>query len=510
MRQYEMFEITLRGPELKESWARADVRAEFTHEGKTVTVPGFYAGEGVYKVRFLPMEPGEYTWRVTGAVTGEGREVCAPAVTHGPVRARGRGFAYADGTPFHPFGTTVYALAHQSRELIDRTFETLTAAPFNKVRLCVFPKDYDFNKNEPEHYAFEKNADGTWDTSRPCFAFWDAFEEGLRRLDSLGIQADLILFHPYDRWGFNGMGHEKDLTYLDYLTRRLAAFPNIWWSLANEYELTARTVEEWEDIEAFVSDHDPYGHPLSCHNIFNVWDANRPRITHASIQTKDLLRLPVWQERFAGKPVLIDECAYEGDIEPFWGSITGQEMVRRFWRCVSQGAYCTHGETFYSDDDVLWWAKGGVLHGESPARIGFCRKIVESLPGQLEGEPTFLPRILKAMRSSEEEREAALAALPRHFRVFAQALAKSPDAESYAYSEIGWYGHIGTDVYLRFHDTRPITRDTLELPEDRTYTIRVLDIWNMTDETVAKGVSGRYTVKLPGRENMAVLAVAEG
>ena len=93
MRQYEMFEITLRGPELKESWARADVRAVFTHEGKTVTVPGFYAGEGVYKVRFLPMEPGEYVWHVSGAVIGEGREECVPAVTHGPVRSSFRRFA---------------------------------------------------------------------------------------------------------------------------------------------------------------------------------------------------------------------------------------------------------------------------------------------------------------------------------------------------------------------------------------------------------------------------------
>ena len=61
MRQYETFELSFRGEELQEKWARADVRAEFTHEGKTVTVPGFYAGEGVYKIRFLPMEPGEYT-----------------------------------------------------------------------------------------------------------------------------------------------------------------------------------------------------------------------------------------------------------------------------------------------------------------------------------------------------------------------------------------------------------------------------------------------------------------
>ena len=63
-----------------------DVTAEFIHSGDTVTVPGFYAGGGVYKVRFLPMSAGDYTWRVTGAVSGEGREICESAGTHGPVR----------------------------------------------------------------------------------------------------------------------------------------------------------------------------------------------------------------------------------------------------------------------------------------------------------------------------------------------------------------------------------------------------------------------------------------
>lgn len=56
MRQYETFELSLRGPELSDNWAQADVKAEFTHNDETVTVPGFYAGDGVYKVRFLPME----------------------------------------------------------------------------------------------------------------------------------------------------------------------------------------------------------------------------------------------------------------------------------------------------------------------------------------------------------------------------------------------------------------------------------------------------------------------
>ncbi len=505
MKKYEMFELTFEN--LPEG---GEITAEFACHGEKITVPGFYAGNGVYQVRFLPRQAGEYTWKVSGVTSASGSEPCADSELPGMVKADGKAFRYENGKLFHPFGTTVYALIHQPGELIEQTMQTLSKAPFNKIRMCVFPKDYDFNKNEPTHYPFEKNEDGSWDPSRPVYAFWDALDRHLVRLGNLGIQVDLILFHPYDRWGFDGMGLHKDKQYLDYLLRRLAAYPHIWWSLANEYELTKRSMEDWYGIESFVASHDPYGHLLSCHNIFKIWDANRPLTTHASIQAKDLTMLEDWCRRY-NTPVMLDECAYEGNLEHFWGCITGEEMSRRFWKAVCCGAYCTHGETFYSSDDVLWWAKGGVLKGESPARIGFCRKIIESLPGHLEGEPSFLHRLLPLVTLSEAEQKNVINAqdIPDSMKRMILALVSGEDAVSFAHSETAYYAHIGTDCYLRFYDTRPAARDTLPLPEDRKYTVQLIDTWNMTVETVAENVSGACTVKLPGRENMAVLALAE-
>ncbi|MGN0746024.1 MAG: hypothetical protein ACI4ML_05055 [Aristaeellaceae bacterium] len=109
-------------------------------------------------------------------------------------------------------------------------------------------------------------------------------------------------------------------------------------------------------------------------------------MTHASIQTKALTEIPRWLKEY-GKPVMIDECAYEGNLMHDWGSISGREMTHRFWRVIASGGYCTHGETFLADDDVLWWARGGRLKGESPARIAFLRGIVEGLPGPLSPWP---------------------------------------------------------------------------------------------------------------------------
>ena len=113
---------------------------------------------------------------------------------------------------------------------------------------------------------------------------------------------------------------------------------------------------------------------------------------------------------------------------------------------------------------------------------------------------------------SREERAAQIAKLSNLeiIQTICNILCDSGSfAESYAYSETAYYAHIGTDCFLRFYDTRPVARDTLRLPEDRKYTIQLIDTWNMTIETVAEGVSGTYVAQLPSRENMALLALAE-
>ena len=144
MRQYETFELTFQGDTLSENWAQIDLTAEFTCWDITKTVRGFYDGEGRYIVRFLPEQAGTWHWKVTGCVEAEGEEVCEKAQgQHGPVHAVETHFEYADGKLFIPFGTTVYALASQEDALVEQTLESLKATPFNKVRMCVFPKDYD-------------------------------------------------------------------------------------------------------------------------------------------------------------------------------------------------------------------------------------------------------------------------------------------------------------------------------------------------------------------------------
>jgi len=55
-------------------------------------------------------------------------------------------------------------------------------------------------------------------------------------------------------------------------------------------------------------------------------------------------------------------------------------MVFRIWEGTVAGTYVVHGETYLSPDNVLWWSKGGVLKGQSPARLAFLRQVLEDSP----------------------------------------------------------------------------------------------------------------------------------
>ncbi|MDO4647991.1 MAG: DUF4038 domain-containing protein [Eubacteriales bacterium] len=512
MRQYETFELTFKGNAPEENWVNVDLSATFRWGDTEKTVKGFYAGEDTYKIRFLPECTGTYKWKVDTSLELNGRlageEICEPAAEgrHGKVVVNGLHFAYEDGKRYMPFGTTVYALAHQEDALIAQTFETLAKAPFNKVRLCLFPKSYDFNQNDPQFYAFEKKEEG-WNVQHPCMEFWDHFEECLRKMDALGIEADLILFHSYDRWGFSKLTKEEALTYLDYLVRRFAAFPNMWWSLANEYELVTAFEEEWwQEFAEFIYANDPYRHLLSNHNILKLWDFSKPETSHCCIQDNNVIRVPDMQKIYQ-KPVIYDECCYEGNIMYPWGNISGQEMVNRFWLAVTMGGYCTHGETFCDDNDVLWWAKGGVLKGQSAPRIAFLRELVESLPGDLKYEQTTLEDAVEKAAAGEPEK----AANP-FLETFGQIVCKESILRQHDLldKERLVMGHCNEEAYLRYFRNQCAAQGELWLPEEHKYTVEVIDTWEMTRKEVLHGVSGHVVFDLPGKPGMAALALIEG
>lgn len=470
-RKWQRYEITLEGPSHGNPFTEVNLTADFTSEGETLTVPGFYDGDGTYRVRlFVPAE-GEWSFTTRSnatsldAITGSFTAAAASPEARGVVRVADTfHFAYDDGTPYLPIGTTSYVWTHQGDALEQQTLQSLKTGPFNKMRMCVFPKSYLFNENEPGMYPYEGNLVDGFDYTRPNPAFYHHLEKRISQLEELGIEADLILFHAYDRWGFSTMNAAADDLYVKYVTARLASHRNIWWSLANEFDLMfEKTVEDWERFATIVQENDPNKHLLSIHNCRQMYDHSRPWVTHASIQRQDIYKTAEmttqWRQEWQ-KPVVIDECAYEGNIDQGWGNITGEEMTRRFWEGAIRGGYVGHGETYVHPDDILWWAKGGKLHGTSPDRIGFLRRILEESPaGHLEP-------------------------LPGHW--------DAPSAGIKDQYELIYFG-FNQPTYRRF-----------VMPPGIRFHIDVIDTWNMTVETLPGTFEGRFRIDLPGRQYIAV------
>jgi hypothetical protein len=206
----------------------------------------------------------------------------------------------------------------------------------------------------------------------------------------LGIQADLILFHPYDHWGFAAMTQKECEDTLSYATRRLSAFPNLCWNLANEYDtMTHLERSWWPDFAALLHRENPYGHLLSHHHCITEWDFKNPDTTHVCLQTIRTFRIPSYRRRFR-KPVVVDECGYEGDLPYAWGDLTGRELMRRIWTGYVLGGFVSYGETLLAPKDAggcrMTAAQtpfsGGPRVGPSGARL---------FPGSRTSKPSWSP-----------------------------------------------------------------------------------------------------------------------
>ncbi|HVS71420.1 MAG TPA: DUF5060 domain-containing protein [Phycisphaerae bacterium] len=400
--RWGIFEASFVGPADGNPFVNVTVSATFVRDGdaaaKKIEVPGFYDGAGTYRVRFMPGEEG--TWKYVthsnaAALEGKtGEFVCGKASVgdHGPVRvAHTFHFAYADGTPYVEMGTTSYYWVFQKETMQERTLATLRGSPFNKIRMFVMPVADSGVEGAGGVYPFPGSPPKGWDFTRYNPAFFQAIEKRVGELRDMGIEADLILFNIYDkgRWDYDRMGAENDDRYARYVVARLGAYRNVWWSLANEFDLgKTKTDADWDRLFQIVQASDPYGHLRSIHHSMRLYDYGKPWVTHASIQNgsavEDFGRAELYRDVW-NKPVVFDEVKYEGNLEQRWGQLTGQEMVERFWQGAIAGTYVGHSEALRDakGGGPVWMDQGGVLKGESPARIGFLRKVLEA--GPVEG-----------------------------------------------------------------------------------------------------------------------------
>lgn len=479
--QWGVYEASFHGPSSGNPFVDVQFGARFTFEHRTVDVAGFYDGDGVYKVRFAPDTPGRWTFETTsGAKELAGRTgalTCLPAKAgnHGPVgTAHQFHFQHADGTPYFPFGTTCYAYGFIGAPWDAETVAALRRVGFNKVRMCLLPKP--LGQRKPVAMPFERTSpavpagaetleDGghskeTFDLTRLNPEYFRHVEQRIQDLLAADVQADVILFHPYDAWGFKSMGAEADDCYLRYAIARLSAYRNVWWSIANEYDLVkSKSMADWDRFFRIVQESDPYNRLRSIHHSRVPYDHSKPWCTHASLQEYDFekspARLAAWN-----KPIIYDEIQYEGNLARRWGNLSPEETTHRFWRAIVAGVYATHGETYMTTDGSPVWSDAGELRGTSGERITYLRKLLER---------TGTTGLMAAERP--------------------------------------YYTNAGNDgqLYLYYFDYHCVGEYEFPLPAKGSFKMTMIDPWAMTATPVPGVFRGKSKVTLTGKPYMAML-----
>lgn len=301
------------------------VDATFTSpSGKPCTIPGFYDGEGTWRVRFSPSEAGKWSYRIAArpadaGLVAEGSLNAAPLQGRGFLKATPRrawGFHYESGEPAFVLGDTVYNLFGMAfcGGDVDGFLQRRADQGFNllRVRLPVSPF------HPPDGYS-EWQTRRTWpwggSEQSPRFdrfnlAYFREVDRIVRRAEELGIGLEMIM----EAWGFEFPFNSRNIfvgeweeLWLRYLVARYDAFGSVYfWTLMNEYE--------------YYPDGNWHYNPVADRWAMRVgrWVKGVAQHDHV-ISVHNGPREPPFARRFAADPEAIDAVLFQ-----HWGT-TGKE-----------------------------------------------------------------------------------------------------------------------------------------------------------------------------------------
>jgi hypothetical protein len=344
-----------------------------TPSGSEERVPGFWAGDSTWRVRYAAPGPGTYKIRSVCTDAGN-RDLHGqtfqlnvqpysgnnPHYQHGPLKVGkdGRHFEHADGTPFFWLGDTWW-MGFCKRLSWPDGFQTLAAdrvrKGFTMVQIVagLYPdmEPYDERGANEAGYPWER------DFARINPAYFDMADVRIQHLADHGLAACIVGF-----WGYfiPRMGMDKVKKHWRYLIARWGAYPVVW-CLAGEgtmpYYLSKTPKEDAEiqkhgltELARYVHETDPHHHPVTIHPPSSA----RLCVDDASVIDFDMLQtghsdresvpstIETVNRSLAADPqmpVLIGEVCYEGIREA-----SRQEVQRfMFWSAMLSG---TAGHTY--------------------------------------------------------------------------------------------------------------------------------------------------------------------
>ncbi|MGH2352337.1 MAG: DUF5060 domain-containing protein [Chloroflexota bacterium] len=370
-RQYHPYDLALSSATRHDNPFLVDVRALLTGpNGETTAVPGFYDGDGVWKVRACPNTLGTWqyvTQSTDSALDGQrGQVECVPndnPHVHGALLvdpAHPYHFLYEDGT--RPFvlgyeANWLWALGFldDGKEQLRRFADLIGGYGYNHVFVNAYAHDTQWapGKSHPEDYgppplyAWEGTNESP-DHLRLNVAYWQNFDLMMQALFERGLTAHLYLkvYNKLVNWP-ERRSLADDL-FFTYVVARYQGYSNVVWDFSKESykepdkaycENRLNLIKALDGYRRLVTAHDDWALHFdrrSAGATDFVTDQKHDNFAARVIDLRRYRACPVINEEFAYEcgPGGVEDLSYHPRVRH-----TPEEHVLRSWEVVLGGGY---------------------------------------------------------------------------------------------------------------------------------------------------------------------------
>lgn len=308
---------------------------------RTMRLPGFWDGGRRMVVRFTPIDPGQWVFRISSNIerfdNQEGRITATESGSPGFLKpANVHHWAQVDDlkrTPHLWMGDTLYNFATLPRPLFEQIIDTRAQQKFNHVRGVILSRADDPARSfltpdepDPEHFR--------------------EVDQRVLYMNRKGMVADLVL-----GWDENHLAklfpeRAQRERYIRFVVARYAAL-DVTWQGVQEFEEYEDGRALLKEIGAWIKKLDPYDHPRSTHTVATsaplLGDGWMNYVVYQS-SSDDLGAI---EHQLYAVPKVNAEFAYEnsgaGQSHPH--HVETDTFRRRLWNSTMNGQYSTFGNT---------------------------------------------------------------------------------------------------------------------------------------------------------------------